>query len=132
MCFVFVKAFFSSYESETVMTMDGNIYYLQYGSYISKDILNESVSHLSNYYISEEEGKYYVYVGMFTNYENALRYSELLENDNIYTFIKNDYLTDSSLINDIKKLDESFIKEENTSKLKKINDEILNLFKEKN
>ena len=114
------------------MTMDGNIYYLQYGSYISKDILNESVSHLSNYYISEEEGKYYVYVGMFTNYENALRYSELLENDNIYTFIKNDYLTDSSLINDIKKLDESFIKEENTSKLKKINDEILNLFKEKN
>ena len=126
---VFSKAMFTSYENEKVMTSDGNIYLLQYGSFINKEVMNENIKKLDNYLIYENENKYYVHLGIFTNLETAMKMQKYLENKNIYTYIKNDYLGDNDLINQIDKLDKELLLEEDSTKIMEINNQILNFFK---
>ena len=94
------------------MTSDGNIYYLQYASFTKKDVMEENIKKLSNYLVIEENNKYYVYVGATTFLENAHRLKNILEDNGIYTYIKNDYLGNSEIINKIVRLDKEIIKEE--------------------
>jgi hypothetical protein len=94
------------------MTMDGNIYLLQYGSYISKNVLEENIKKLDDYIIVEEDNKYYVYIGAFTSLSNAKLLQEMFNNQNIYTYIKNDYIGNNEVMEEIKKLDKEIIKNE--------------------
>ena len=94
-----------------VMTMDGNIYLLQYGSYISKEVMEESIKNLSYYLIQEVDDKYYVYLGATTDYLIAHRLQEYLENNNLYTYIKNDYLYDSDILDQIKEKEKKLEKD---------------------
>ncbi len=116
---------FSSYKDETVMTMDGNIYLLQYGSYINKDVMNNNIEKLTNYITYEEDNKYYVYAGAFTNIENANNLKKIFENENIYTYIKNDYISNSEIINKIKEIEGDI----NDTNIKEINEKILDILK---
>ncbi len=109
------------------MTMDGNIYLLQYGSYISKNVMEENIKKLDDYIIVEEDNKFYVYIGAFTSLRNAKGLQEELEQENIYTYIKNDYIGDSEIMNKIKKLDSEILSDE--KKLKENNKEILKILK---
>ena len=110
------------------MTIDGNIYLLQYGSYTNEEVMNENIQRLDNYIVYLNDDKYYVFVGASTFYENAMRLSELLEEEGIYTYIKNDYISDSELLNKISNLDKEIIKNNNLIKEKNI--QILKLLKE--
>lgn len=120
---------FTSYNEEKVMTSDGNIYLLQYGSYINKNVMDENIQKLDNYIIYEYDDKYYVHVGVFTNLHTAKKMQKLMEEENIYTYIKNDYLGNSDLISKINNLDNKLYQEENNNKINVINNEILNLVK---
>lgn len=126
---VFTKAMFTSYKEEQVMTSDGNIYLLQYGSYINREVMNENIKKLNDYIIYEHDNKYYVHLGAFTRLNTALKMQKIFEKENIYTYIKNDYLGNSDVINDINKLDDRLYEEENINRIKEINKEILNLLK---
>ncbi len=126
LCIVFTKALFSTYQQEQVMTMDGNIYLLQYGSYINEEVMKENIKKLDNYIVVEEDEKYYVYVGAFINLDNAYKMQEKLKNNNIYTYIKNDYL-DLNIIDKIKKIENKNI--ESDKDLLRVNTEILNILK---
>ena len=107
------------------MSMDGNIYLLQYGSYINKDVMNDNITKLENYITYEEDNKYYVFLGAFTNIENANKLKKIYENENIYTYIKNDYIGNSEIINQIKDYEQDL----NDENIKEINNKILNLLK---
>lgn len=122
---------FTSYKEEKVMTSDGNIYLLQYASFINKEVMNENIKKLDNYLIYEHDHKYYVHLGVYTSLETASKMQKIFEKENIYTYIKNDYLGDSELINDIKKLDKDLLEEKNNSKSKEINQKILTLVKKR-
>lgn len=111
------------------MTSDGNIYLLQYGSFINKEVMNENIKKLTNYVIYEHDNKYYVHLGIFTRLNTAKKMQKIFEKENIYTYIKNDYLSDSKLINEINKLDDKLFEEGNSNKIKEINKEILDLIK---
>lgn len=114
---------FTTYKTSSVMDVDGNIYILQYGSYISQSVMEENIKKLNNYLLVQEGDKYYVYIGIFTNHENALKMQKIYENKNIYTYLKEDFLSDEKIIEKIKEI-------ENKDKdLDKINDEILNELK---
>lgn len=107
------------------MTLDGNIYILQYGSYISRSVMEENTKKLDNYLLFEEDNKYYIYLSIFTSHENALRMQKKYNDKNIHTYLKEDYLGDEKIIEKIKKI-------ENQDKdLEKINEEILNELKKK-
>ena len=124
---MFSKAMFTTYKTSEVMTMDGNIYLLQYGSYISRNVMEENVKKLDNYITLEEDNKYYVYIGAFTNLEYAKKMQKILENKNIYTYLKNDYIGDSKIIDSIKEIEEEY--ENNHQELSEINKKILAIIK---
>lgn len=107
--------------------MDGNIYLLQYGSYISKSVMEENIKNLNNYIIVEEDNKFYVYVGAFTSLSNAKKMQKSLENKNIYTYLKNDYIGNTEIINKIKDLDKDII--QNEKKMEESNKQILEILK---
>ena len=120
---------FTSYNEEQVMTSDGNIYLLQYASFINKEVMNENIKKLDNYIIYEHGNKYYVHIGIFTKLDTAKKMQKIFEEDNIYSYIKNDYLSNSDLVNKINELDNSLLEEENINKIKEINNKILDLVK---
>ena len=126
---VFSNLLISSYQEEMVMKSEGNVYLLQYGIYTTKEVLNENIKKLTDYIVYEKDNKYYVYLGIFVNYENAYKVSELLENSNIYTYIKNDYLGDSNLIKKLNILDEKMTNLKKEHEIKSLNREMLDLYK---
>lgn len=129
MAIVFTKALFTSYESEKVMESFGNIYLLQYGSYINRTVMEENIKRLDDYIIYEEDNKYYVHVGVFTNLETAMKMQKILKDMNIHTYIKNDYISDHAIISDIAKLDQELLNETNDTKIIEINKKMLKIFK---
>ena len=126
---IFVKAMFSTYQNEQVMTLDGNIYLLQYGSYINKEVMQDNLNKLNDYITYEDDNKYYVFVGAFINLENELKLQNILNNQNIYTYIKNDYISDNKIIKEIEKYDEEAIKTDDEDKIIKLNKNILSILK---
>ena len=90
LAFIFSKVVFTTYEVEQVMTSSGNIYLLQYGSYINKDVMKENIKELEDYIVYEHDNKYYVHLGAFTNIDTARKMQKYFEDINIYTYIKND------------------------------------------
>ena len=117
---------FTTYKTSEALMIDGNIYLLQYASYISRDVMEENVKRLDNYLVTEEDNKFYVYIGAFINMDNAYKMQKYFENNNIYTYIKNDFL-DSSIIEKIKKEEDKI--DENDKNLSKVNNEIINILK---
>lgn len=106
------------------MTIDGNVYILQYGSYISRNVMEENVKKLDDYLVVEDENKYYVYLGIYTNKENAIKMQEIYKENNIYTYLKNDYIGDKEIIKRIENV------EKNGDDLKQITKKIINELKE--
>ena len=128
---IFSKLIFSSYKTEQVMASAGNIYYLQYGVFTSHEVMDKNINKLENYLVYEIDNKYYVYLGIYANIDIAKKIKKIYEEEGIYTYIKNDYITDSELIDIIHDGDNSLLDTENTSELLEINNKTLNLIKKR-
>lgn len=104
---VFGNIIFNSYETETVMSSDGNVYMLQYGAYTNENVLKENIKNLSNdsYIVDKVFDNYYVYFGITTNYYNALNIVNIYKDKGIFLYIKENYVGKSQLIDKIKSLD---------------------------
>ena len=126
---IFSKMMFNSYKSEKVMESMGNIYLLQYGSYVNKEVMEELVKKLDDYVVIQNDNKYYVYLGAYINLETARKLQKTYIEQEIHTYIKNDYLSDTKLINNLKELDNLIINEEDNKKILEINKKILKLLK---
>lgn len=129
LCIVFAKAMFSSYETTQVMTSDGNLYLLQYGSYISRDVMEENVKKLDDYLTYETDNKYYVFLGAYTDLSIAKKVSKIFENKGLFTYIKNDYLGNSDVISKISSLEKSITMEDDEEKINEINRKIIEILK---
>ena len=129
LCVVFSKAMFTTYRNETVMTSDGNLYLLQYGSYINKDVMEENVKRIEDYLVYEEDSKYYVYVGAYTDLMLSQEMQKVFENEGIYTYLKNDYYGNSDILNKISILEKNLYEKESMGDKLKINKEILEILK---
>lgn len=106
----------------------GNLYLLQYGAYTSEEVMNENLKKINNYLTVTENNKYYIYLGAFTNYENAYHTQQLLEDEQIYTYIKNTYVNDNQVIKKIKILDEKLSEEKDTNSTKELTIKMLEIY----
>ena len=76
-CLGFFMGFFlcNQYEGKvdlkTVFSESEPLYFLQSGVYSSLESMQENVANLSNYIYTEEEGKYYVYIGITSSEANV-------------------------------------------------------------
>lgn len=117
-----------TYSNDQEVILDGNIYFLQYAVFTKEDVMKEVTKKLDNYFVITEDNKYYVYLGAYTSFSNALKYQKILEENGIYTYLKNDYLNNGKE-DDIKKLDKEILKENDPKKMREINNQIIEIFK---
>ena len=126
---IFSKLIFSSYQAEQVMESYGNIYYLQYATFTNKEVMNDNIKKLDSYIIYDVDNKYYVHLGIYANLDTALKVKKILDNMGVYTYIKNDYITDTSLIKIINDHDKLVLEEKDINKVLEINKKNLDLIK---
>ena len=82
-----------------------NSYLLQVGVYTDKHSLKQATKNLNDYIVKEENGKYYVYVGMTTSMENANKIKKAYENKNIDLYIKEDNINNVEFISSLEQYD---------------------------
>lgn len=125
--FVFGSIFFKNYKGVDYLDQDGNIYYLQYGVYTTKDAaISNSENIKEQHFIIERDTKYYVYLGVTTNYDRALQLKEKYEMENIYIYIRSDYVENSEILDKLKEYDKKITDDNVETVMKEIfeNDDI--------
>ncbi len=104
--FLFGSIFFKNYQGVDYLSEDGNIFYLQYGVYTTMDAASNNIKNLTkNYFIREQDNKYYVYLGVTTDYNKALKLKEKYESENIHIYIRSDYVENSETLLKLKEYD---------------------------
>lgn len=104
--YLFGSILFKNYKGIEYQENDGNIYYLQYGVYTTKESAIDNTKKLdNNYIIKEMDDKYYVYLGVTEDYDLALKIQKYYKDKNIYTYIRSDYVDNSETLNKLKEYD---------------------------
>lgn len=122
--YLFGSLIFKNYDGNKYYKENGNIYYIQYGVYTSNEVALSNVEKLSNYKIIEDDEKYYVYLGITSNYDNALKIQKMYQDQEIYTYIRSDYVKNSELLTKLQEYDD-ILQKEDTNIVETLN-EILN------
>ena len=125
--FLFGNLIYKNYSGIEYLNEDGNIYYVQYGVYTSQDAALSNASNLDNYLIQEMDDKYYVYLGVTTNYNTALKIQNLYNEQDINTYIRSDYVSNSETLNKLKEYD---LKLEDLEQEEEIKEVIKEIFSE--
>lgn len=125
--FLFGNLIYKNYSGIEYLNEDGNIYYVQYGVYTSQDAALSNASNLDNYLIQEMDDKYYVYLGVTTNYNTALKLQNLYNEQDIHTYIRSDYVSNSETLNKLKEYD---LKLEDLEQEEEIKEVIKEIFSE--
>ncbi len=104
--FIFGGLIFKNYSGSDYLESDGNIYYLQYGVYTTEEAaINNSMNINHEHFIREMDGKYYVYLGVTTNYDKAIEIKNNFEKENIHIYIRDDYVENSETLDKLKEYD---------------------------
>ena len=118
----FGSLIYKNYEGNVYHDSDGNIYYVQYGVYKTMEVAKENAKKLENYIIKELDDKYYIYLGVTSSYNTALKIQNLYKDKNVYTYIRSDYVENSETLDLLKEFDsklEGVDKEEDIEKVMK-------------
>lgn len=89
-------------ESENVFGLSNSVYFLQYGVYTTKDSLDIKTE---KYIELEEDGKYYVYVGMTTSMDNAKKIQSTYKEKGIELYIKESYVSNNEFVSELSQYD---------------------------
>lgn len=121
----FISIMLTSGNSLDVDVPDGNIYYIQYGVYTSKETALNNVNNIESYIMSESDEKYYVYLGITTNYDHAVKIQKMYLDKNIYTYIRGDYVNDTKLLEELTEYDELITADSKNSEIYEVMNEVL-------
>ncbi len=97
----------NKYQNNIISTFnEGKIYYfLQEGVYSSKEIMTENTKDLDIKLVNEENDKYYVYLGITREEENAKKIKELYSNKGYQLYIKEVNLSNEEFYNNVTQFD---------------------------
>lgn len=97
----------SNYQDNLISAFsEGKIYYfLQEGIYSNKEIMNENTKDLDVKLINEEGGKYYVYLGITRDEQNAKKIKEIYKNRGYQLYIKEINLSNEEFFNNVTQFD---------------------------
>ncbi len=85
---------------------EGKIYYfLQEGVYSNKDIMTENTKDLNIKLVNEENGKYYVYLGITRDEENVKKIKEIYNTKGYQLYIKEINLSNEEFYNNVTQFD---------------------------
>ena len=104
--YFFGNIFYHNYRGKEYINSDGNIYYIQYGVYTNEETAVSNSKNLSYYFLKEIDDKFYVFLGITADYGLALELQKKYLEDNIYTYIRSDYVENSEDLEKLKAYDE--------------------------
>ena len=94
---------FSNYqETSTTFGDENKVFFLQYGAYEKeqpKEVLADP--HIE----VEQDGNYYVYVGITTDYDNAKKVQDFYEQQGVELYIKEDEVASDEFFNELSQYD---------------------------
>ena len=109
--FVVLGAFCGNYlyrhvpSTVSVFQENQTFYFLQEGIYSSKDIMQENVGDLTNKLVVLEDNKYYVYVGITMDQDNANKIKKIYENMGYQIYIKKMTLDNEEFASNVSQFD---------------------------
>lgn len=109
--FVFLGAICGNYlyrnalDSISVFQENNTFYFLQEGIYSSKDIMQENVGDLTNKLAVLEDNKYYVYVGITMDKDNANKIKKIYEDMGYKIYIKSVALDNEEFVSNVSQFD---------------------------
>lgn len=110
---------------------EGNEYYLlEYGSYNSKEELENKAIDLENYVYRVANGKYYMYIAISKNYDNILKMQKYYKNKNCVTEIKNFFISNKTFNEVIENLDNILVNSDDEVVINEIINQGLNKYEE--
>lgn len=80
-------------------------YFLQEGVYSTEENLEENIKNLDTKLIIEEDGKYYVYLGITQEKANAEKIKQIYENDGYQIYIKERNISNEEFYNNVNQFD---------------------------
>lgn len=84
----------------------GTVYYfLQEGVYTKEEILKENTENINVKLINKEDNKYYVYLGITKNVENAKKIKKIYQDKGYDIYIKEKYLSNEEFSSNITQFD---------------------------
>lgn len=123
--FLFSQVMYKNYGGIEYVENDGNIYYVQYGVYTTNEAAIRNASLLENYIISEMDEKFYVYLAITSNYDNALKFQNMYEEKDVHSYIRSDYVNNSELLKKLNEYDEKIINLEEEGEIQAVMQEVL-------
>lgn len=113
-----------------VTTRTFNAYALQYGVYSNANTLEKNLANLDDYVVTQEDGKYYIYLGFTTNYKNLAKIRELYENKNMEVYTKEIYIDNSEFVSSLEQFDVLLESANKESDIISVNEAILSSYDE--
>ena len=92
-------------DTVSVFQTNQTFYFLQEGIYTSKDIMQENVGDLMNKLVVLEDNKYYVYVGITMDQDNANKIKKIYENMGYQIYIKKMTLDNEEFASNVSQFD---------------------------
>ncbi len=92
-------------DTVSVFQTNQTFYFLQEGIYSSKDIMQENVGDLMNKLAVLEDNKYYVYVGITMDQDNANKIKKIYENMGYQIYIKKMTLDNEEFASNVSQFD---------------------------
>ena len=81
------------------------VFFLQIGVYNTLEHAKEEYKNINNIKIIKENNKYYSYIGITSNIDNANKIKKLYKDLGINIYIKEDYINNNSFIYDLQQYD---------------------------
>lgn len=125
------KLVFSQYQmKEEVFNENNMVYFLQQGVYSTETSLNNNTKSLSSKAVVEEDGKYYVYIGITKNLDNAKKVKEMYEKKGYNLYQKELPITNYEFINNLEQYDILLKSAKKDEEIQSVVDVILASFEE--
>lgn len=125
------KLVFSQYQmKQEVFNENNTVYFLQQGVYSSEESLNKNTAQLQSKVSVLENGKYYVYIGITKNLENAKKVKKMYEEKGYNIYQKELPISNYEFINNLEQYDILLTSAQKEEEIQSVIDVILASFEE--
>ena len=107
-----------------------NIYFLQIGSYMSKEEMEKANIKETKYIMENSDNVYYAYIGLTSNKENYEKLKKYYQEKGYDITMKEKIISNEKFISTLEKYDLLLIETEDKDTIKLINEQIIDKYKE--
>lgn len=109
---------------------DNLVYFLQLGVYTNKNTMSLDTKSVENKIVAEEDGKYYVYVGISKDKDNLKKISNIYDDLGYSLYIKEQKVIDVEFRTNLEQFDKLLKSAKNEEEINTINSVILSSYEE--